>query len=303
MEEKDKAFLEVPEASVLRGVLAEGQARIFVVQATPLVQRLREIHGLSRLAVAALGRLSMGAMMMAADQKIEGTRVMLRMEGKGPLGGVVADADARGGLRGYVENPSAELPLKHKGKLDVSGGIGIPGLLTVVKDIRMKEPTQTSLPLVTAEVAEDLAAYYVQSEQIPSAVGLGVLVDGERVRGAGGYLIQLLPDAEEAFIAELEKVLKGLPPVSSLAEEYGNPEDLFRRIGGTWKAELLGKEAFSFSCNCSRDLAASLIKASLSKAEVPSEAQELCCRFCNTSYLFPLEECARLMAEEEEQEA
>ena len=303
MEEKDKAFLEVPEASVLRGVLAEGQARIFVVQATLLVQRLREIHGLSRLAAAALGRLSMGAMMMAADQKIEGTRVMLRMEGKGPLGGVVTDADAQGGLRGYVENPSVELPLSRKGKLDVSGGIGIPGLLTVVKDIRMKEPLQTSLPLVTAEVAEDLAAYYVQSEQIPSAVGLGVLVDGERVRGAGGYLIQLLPDAEEAFIAELEKVLNDLPPVSSLAEEYGKPEDLFRRIGGIWKAELLGKEEFSFSCNCSRDLAASLIKTSLSKTEVPSEAQELCCRFCNTSYLFSSEECARLMAEEEEQEA
>ena len=300
MEEKNKECCEIPQASVLRGVLAEGQARIFVVHATPLVQRLREVHRLSRLATAALGRLSMGAMMMAADQKIGGTRVMLRMEGKGPLGGVVADADARGGLRGYVENPSAELPLNHKGKLDVSGGIGIPGLLTVVKDIRMKEPTQTSLPLATAEVAEDLATYYVQSEQIPSAVALGVLLDDTRVRGAGGYMIQLLPDAEESFIGELEETLRVLPAVSSLAEEYEDPEKLLRAVAGKWKIEWLGKGDFSFSCNCSRELAASLVKASLSGENPPSEAQELCCRFCNTSYLFSPEECARLMEESEE---
>ncbi len=300
MTEQNNEHIPVPEASVHRAVLAEGQARAFVVQATPLVQRLREVHSLSRLAGAALGRLSMGAMMMAADQKIKGTRIMLRMEGKGPLGGVVADADMEGGLRGYVENPGVELPLNEKGKLDISRGIGIPGLLSVVKDIRMKEPVRTSLPLATGEVAEDLATYYVQSEQIPSAVGLGVLLDGETVRGAGGYMIQLFPDAEESFIAELEEVLRGLPPVSSLAEKCGDPEELLQAVAGRWKVEWLGKNDFSFSCNCSRELAASLVKASLSKEESAPEAQELCCRFCNTSYLFSSEECARLVAEKED---
>ena len=300
MTEDNNALPSVSEASVHRALLAEGQARAFVVQATSLVQRLREIHHLSRLGTAALGRLSMGAMMMAADQKIEGTRVMLRAEGKGPLGAVIADADARGGVRGYVENPSVELPPNEKGKIDVSRGIGIPGLLTVVKDIRMKEPVHTSIPLASAEVAEDLATYYVQSEQIPSAVALGVLLDDTRVRGAGGYMIQLLPDAEESFIGELEETLRVLPAVSSLAEEYEDPEKLLRAVAGKWKIEWLGKGDFSFSCNCSRELAASLVKASLSGENPPSEAQELCCRFCNTSYLFSPEECARLMEESEE---
>ncbi len=302
MTEKDNPGASVPEASVHRALLAEGQARAFVVQATPLVQRLREVHSLSRLSAAALGRLSMGAMMMATDQKIKGTRIMLRMEGKGPLGGLVADADMDGGLRGYVENPGVELPLNKKGKLDVSGGIGIPGLLTVVKDIRMKEPVQTSLPLATGEVAEDLATYYVQSEQIPSAVGLGVLLDGETVRGAGGYMIQLLPDAQESFIAELEELLRSLPPVSSLAEEHQDPERLLRAVAGKWTVEWLGKKDFSFSCNCSRELAASLIKAALSGENAITDSQELCCRFCNTSYLFSSEECVRLMAEKNMEE-
>ncbi len=290
------------EASVHRAVLGEGQARAFVVDATALVQRMQDVHRLSRLSTAALGRLAMGALMMAADQKIEGTRVMLRMEGKGPLGSVTVDAEARGVVRGYVEKGRVELPLNEKGKLDVSQGVGIPGLLTVVKDIRMKEPLRTSIPLVTGEVAEDLATYYVQSEQIPTAMALGVLLEKGRVRSAAGYMVQLFPDSEEWFTRELEETLGGLPPVSTLGKECADPQELLQRVGGCWRVDWLGKNDFSFSCNCSREFASSLIKTSLDEKTPPQEPQELCCRFCNTSYVFSPEECAALMAEKEAHE-
>lgn len=278
-------------AIVSRGLLAGGNLRIFAVKADDLVAESMERHSLSPLAAAALGRLMMAAMMMALDIKLKKARITLKIDGGGPLGLVVADAEPQGQVRGYVANPGIILPPSDEGKLDVSSGVGNRGTLSVFRDVKLKEPLSSQVPLVSGEVAEDIAHYYLLSEQTPTAVGLGVLAAPGRVISAGGYMVQVLPDAAETAVAMVEDRIRSTPSVSRLLEAHPDArhamEALFDGIGIEWFDDV----EFHHSCRCSREMARLLLVEVLA-GESPNDAREVRCHFCGTSYVFQARELA-----------
>jgi molecular chaperone Hsp33 len=274
-----------PAAVVSRGLLA-GHFRVFAVKADRLVEESMHRQKLSPVAAAALGRLMMAGMMMALDIKLKKTRITLKIDGGGPLGLVVADAEPSGRVRGYVTHPEVDLPPTAAGKLDVSAGVGNKGTLSVFRDVRMKEPVSSQVPLLSGEVAEDIAHYYRLSEQTATAVGLGVLASPGRVVSAGGYMVQVLPGAPESLIGMIEERIGHTPSVSRLMEAHPNArsavETLFPGLATEWFEDV----EFTLSCRCSRDLARALLEESLGN-ERQEGTMEVRCHFCGTSYLFP----------------
>jgi molecular chaperone Hsp33 len=282
------------KATVHRCLLGTGDARAIAVEATQLVKLLQDVHNLSFLATAALGRLVMASMMMVADQKVKRARITLKVEGDGPLGEVVADAENRGKVRGYVKNPWVELPLSEKGKWNVSAGVGSNGYLTVIKDLGLKRPLISKVPLVSGEIAEDIACYYAKSEQIPTAIALGVLQKPSLgVLSAGGLMVQLLPDADESFVGMLERLLEKYDSISRLAEQVGSSQDILETIFKDLSKKWQGSTSFEFGCRCSRNLVKALL---LSMPELESERDvlEVRCHFCNKVYTFTPEEIEEL---------
>lgn len=292
MREEEKDAGGLPVAVVSRGLLAGGRFRIFAVKADRLVDETMRRQNLSPLAAAALGRLMMAGMMMALDIKLSKARVTLKLDGGGPLGLVVADAEPQGRVRGYVEHPEVDLPPSSSGKLDVASGVGKNGTLVVSRDVRMKEPVSSQVPLVSGEIAEDIAAYYRFSEQTGTAVGLGVLARPGQVISAGGFMVQVLPGSEDSQVSIVEERVRNTPSVSRLLEEHPDArsamEALFRELDIEWFEDV----EFSLSCRCSRDLAKALLLESLGK-EIPGERQEVRCHFCGTVYTFSKEELER----------
>lgn len=292
MREEEKDAGGLPVAVVSRGLLAGGRFRIFAVKADRLVDESMKRQNLSPLAAAALGRLMMAGMMMALDIKLSKARVTLKLDGGGPLGLVVADAEPQGRVRGYVEHPEVDLPPSSSGKLDVASGVGKNGTLVVSRDVRMKEPVSSQVPLVSGEIAEDIAAYYRFSEQTGTAVGLGVLARPGQVISAGGFMVQVLPGSEDSQVSIVEERVRNTPSVSRLLEEHPDArsamEALFRELDIEWFEDV----EFSLSCRCSRDLAKALLLESLGK-EIPGESQEVRCHFCGTVYTFSKEELER----------
>lgn len=276
-----------PMAKVVRALVGGEQARILAIEARDLVAYLKKIHGLSPTATAALGRLSMAAIIMAEDmKKTKRARVTLRLDGGGPLGVIMADAESEGLVRGFVQNPAVEPPLNDAGKLDVSAGVGKEGVLTVAKSLGFGEPVSGSIPLVSGEIAEDVAFYYVRSEQIPTAVVLGVRVHpDEGVVSAGGFMVQVFPDTRPDFISEVEARIGRMNSVSQDIAEKGDPKLMIEALFEGEEIYWLGENEVTFGCRCSREFAASLLKGALA-GEVPKEPQEVKCPFCNTSYLF-----------------
>ncbi len=272
-------------AVVSRGLLAGGAFRIFAVKADSLVQESMRRQNLSPLAAAALGRLMMAGMMMALDTKLKKARVTLKLDGGGPLGLVVADAEPQGSVRGYVTHPEVELSPSPSGKLDVAGGVGQNGTLCVFRDVRMKEPVSSQVPLVSGEVAEDIAQYYRLSEQTATAVGLGVLASPGKVLSAGGYMVQVLPGATEEIILEIEDRIRKQPSVSRLVEAHEDARSAVETLFEGLEFEWFGDVEFNLSCRCSRELAKALLLESFGK-ESPGGAQEVRCHFCGTSYVF-----------------
>jgi molecular chaperone Hsp33 len=296
---------------LVRATGAQGRVRVLVARTTDLVDDARRRHGLSATATAALGRALTGAALLGATLKGAQT-VTLRVAGDGPLGGIVADADASGHVRGYARNGAVELPPRADGKLDVSGAVGSSGYLHVVRDLGLKQPYAGSCRLVSGEIAADLAAYFRRSEQIPSAVGLGVLVGpGGRVRGAGGYLLQLLPGrqmspalqpppgADDELARGLEDNVNALGGVSRWVAASVTPEQLARRLLGA-SPRILGRQPLAFACRCSpekvRELVAAIGPGELDDAVASGEGVELCCRFCGTKYHYTAGELARVLA-------
>ena len=282
---------------ILTKATADG-VRIYALSTTNLAREAAQKHGCSHLASAALGRAMSGALLLAAMMK-DGERISLRLKGGGPLGEVVADAEG-GNVRGYVENPDAFLPLKEDGKLDVGGAVGHGGTLTVIKDLNLKEPYVGSVELLGGEIAEDLASYFVESEQIPTACGLGVLVDRDRsVLRAGGYLIQLLPGAPEGIIDRLEKGIMAAGPVTNLLMENDDPESLLRRVMADFELEILETVPVEYRCYCSRErMTAALV--SLGRKQLTELAEdpngiELTCQFCDSRQRFTPEEIRELL--------
>ena len=286
---------------IIRAVGAEGNVKIAVIHAPDIAERARQIHGLSPTAAAALGRALLGASLLGNAMKGEDETLTLRIEGGGPLGSLIAVSDSAGNVRGCVEHPAADLPTRADGKLDVGGLVGRDGSLTVSRDLGLKEPYIGSVALVSGEIAEDLAAYLVQSEQIASACGLGVLVDTDKsVRTAGGFLVELLPGAPEELIGTLEDNIFLMDQLTTILDEDG-PEAVLHQVLKGLKPQILSREPVEYRCSCSRERLREALgtiggEALLELAE-SGEDTEVVCQFCGSAYRFSPAEL-RALAEE-----
>lgn len=289
------------EDSIVRAISSDGMVQAAAIYSRNLTERARQIHKTLPVATAALGRALAGTSMMGNALKGQGASLTLQIKGGGPLGTVLAVSDNEGNVRGYVTNPQVELPLRADGKLDVGGAVGHEGTLTVIKDLHMKEPYVGTIDLLGGEVAEDIAGYFVESEQIPTACGLGVLVDRDQsVKSAGGYLIQLLPGATEDTIVKVEGGIMAAGPVSALLERDPDPERLLRTVMSDFDLKILETQPVSYKCYCSRErVECALI--SLGRKELENMLHEqggcqLSCQFCDTVYDFSREDLEKLLA-------
>ncbi|NDL66552.1 Hsp33 family molecular chaperone HslO [Anaerotalea alkaliphila] len=282
------------ENRIIRGTAANHQVRAFAADTRQLVEEARRIHDTSPVATAALGRLLTAGSMMGAMLKGEQDVLTLQVRGNGPLEGILVTVDSKSRVKGYVNHPEVDLPLNSKGKLDVAEAVGI-GLLTVIKDIGMKEPYVGQTHLVTSEIAEDLTYYFATSEQTPSAVALGVLIDRDRtVKQSGGFIIQLLPEAEEDAVNRLETNLSRLRPVTELLEEGNTMEDILGMVMEGLDFVVSEVTETSYYCNCSKEKVAEAL-FSVGKEELEDmigegKPVELHCHFCNSRYLFEIDE-------------
>ena len=267
---------------------------------TDLVNQASHLHGTSRTASAALGRALTGALLMGALMK-RGQRVALKFEGNGPLKKIIAEADQNGTVRGFVAAPDVEVPLQDE-KLNVAGALGGEGLLTVAKDLGLKEPYRGIVKLLTGEIAEDIAYYFVESEQVPTAVGLGVFVrtDGE-VSAAGGFLIQSLPPSEDRIVEQLVENIREIPSVTDLLREGKTPEDMLDMIFSGIPHHFLEKRNLFFRCSCSRErierVLISLGNQELERIISEQGETDVTCEFCRTCYHFTREELEVLQGE------
>lgn len=265
--------------------------RIYAVNSKNIVQAAREFHSTMPTGTAALGRLLTGAALMGAMLKDENTSLTLQMKGDGPLGRVIAVANSDGDVKGYIENPTAELPLNAFGKLDVGGGIGKEGYLSVVKDMNMREPYVGQIPIQTGEIGDDLAFYFAQSEQVPSLVALGVLVDRDySVKQAGGFIVQIMPDCDEFNLKKFEKAAEGLSSVTAMLEEGLSNEALIRRVMKDFEIEILEEKEVAYHCDCCDERMQRAI-ISLGKKEIQDIIDEqgeaeIVCQFCNKGYTY-----------------
>ncbi len=285
---------------IVRAISADGFVKAAAVSTRGLTERARNIHRTLPVATAALGRALAAASMMGNALKSDGASVTLQFKGGGPLGTVLAVSDNEGNVRGTVDHPATDLPLRADGKLDVGSAVGHEGTLTVIRDLNMKEPYVGSVGLMGGEIAEDLAAYFVESEQIPTACGLGVLVDRDQsVKAAGGYLIQLLPGAGEGTISKVEGSLMAAGAVTALMEKYPNPADMLRAALPDFELEFLEESPVEYRCTCSRErMERALI--SMGAAELRSlideqGGAELTCRFCDRVQTFTKAELEELL--------
>ena len=283
---------------MIRATAAEGQIRAFAATTRDMVENAKNAHNTSPVATAALGRLMTAAAMMGADLKGEKDLLTLRIEGSGPLGGLLVTANGHGDVKGYAFNPDVMLPPNAQGKLDVGGSLDL-GVLSVIKDIGLKEPYVGQTILVTGEIAEDLTYYYATSEQTPSSVALGVLMNKENtVRQAGGFIIQLLPGAEEATIAALEKTIGELEPVTTMLNKGMTPEDILELILGQFGLEILDKMPIQFTCNCTKSrVEKALISIGgreLQEMIDEDKPIEVNCHFCGKTYRFDVDELKKM---------
>lgn len=286
---------------LIRAISEDGLIKVSAVSTRDLTERARQIHRTLPVATAALGRLLAAASMMGSALKEEAASLTLRIKGGGPLGTLLAVSDHEGNVRGTVDNPAVDLPLRPDGKLDVGGAVGNQGTLTVIRDLRMREPYVGSVGLLWGEIAEDIALYFVESEQVPTACGLGVLVDRDQsVLAAGGYLVQMLPGADEETAARLEASLRAAGPVTELLKADPDPETLLRRALPGLGLEVLEKRPIEYRCGCSRKrmerALVSLGREELQSMIAEQGGAELTCRFCDNVQKFTREDLETLLA-------
>ncbi len=284
---------------LIRAIGANGAVRVFVAYSKEMVQQARTLHHTSPVATAALGRLLTAGCMMGSTLKGEKDLITLQIRGDGPLQGIVVTADQKGRAKGYVFQPNVDIPSKYPGKLDVSGAIG-KGSLRIIKDIGMKEPYSGEIALISGEIAEDLTYYFAQSEQTPSAVGLGVLVDRDTsVKHAGGFIVQLMPDTEEEVIAQLEKNIAQMPYVTDLYDMEKTPEQILAMLLKGLEPKITDRIPLSFYCNCTRERVEkaliSIGKEELQKIIAEDKQATLHCHFCAKEYHFEEKELIELL--------
>ena len=286
---------------IVRAISTDGMVQAAAICSRDLTERARQIHKTLPVATAALGRALAAASMMGNALKSDGASLTLQFKGGGPLGTVLAVSDNEGCVRGYVTNPHTDLPLRPDGKLDVGGAVGHEGTLTVIKDLHMKEPYVGTIDLLGGEIAEDVAGYFVESEQIPTACALGVLVDRDQsVKSAGGYLIQLMPGAGEDTIAKVEGGVMAAGPVSAILEQNDDPEALLRTVMSDFDLKILETCPVSYKCYCSRQRVEraliSLGKSELEQMLAEQGGCQLTCQFCDAVYDFSADDLQGLIA-------
>lgn len=286
---------------VVRGAAAHDSIRAFAAVTRQTVQTARDAHETSPVVTAALGRLLTAGAMMGAMLKDEGELISLMIRGDGPLGGLTVTADACGHVKGYAANPDVWIPLNAKGKLDVAAAVG-HGSLTVVQDQPWGEPYTSQLNLFSGEIGDDIAAYYAESEQIPTAVGVGVLVDTDlSVRQAGGFIVQTMPDCPEEVLSRLESNVNGMQSVTELLEAGLTPTDILNKVLDGLEFEPMEAKPVSFTCNCSRErtsrMLISLGEKELAELVEEGKPAELVCNFCSKKYTFSVDELKELLAE------
>lgn len=287
---------------IIRAAADDGSIRAFACVTTDTVNEAFSHHKTSPVATAALGRTLTAAAMMGAMLKGEKDTVSIQLTGSGPLGRVLAVSDSKSRVRGYVDNPVVDMHLNSAGKLDVGAAIGVDGFLTVINDIGLKEPYIGKIPLVTGEVGDDLTKYFAISEQVPSAVGLGVLVDKDyTVKTSGGFIIQVMPEATEDDITKLENNLSAVKSVTALLDEGKTPEDILKMLLFGFEYHITDTIDTSYNCNCSRERVEkaliSIGREELSKIIEEDGETELSCHFCNNKYHFNKEELLALLEE------
>ncbi len=285
---------------LIRGIDKLGSLRIFVATTTNLVEEARLMHDSSPTATAALGRTLTAAAIMGVMMKNDEDTLTLKINGGGPIGNILVVAKNGGRVKGYVDFPLADVEPKSKGKLDVGALVGNNGTLTTILDLGLKEPYIGQSNLVSGEIAEDLASYYLLSEQQPSAVSLGVLVDRDRsVKAAGGYIIQLLPDIADEDITKIEEALAKVEPVSTLIAKGLSPEEIMNKILFEFDMQVLDKIDLQFKCDCSRDKIEGVI-VSLGRKEIEDIIEEdgeaeVVCQYCNKKYGFDKVELSKIL--------
>ena len=283
-------------ANLIRGLSENGGVVFCGVDSTDIVRKAEKLHTTSATCSAALGRLLTGATLMGSMLKDDRDQITLRVSGGGPAGVVIACTDGTGNVKGCIDNPLVELPLKENGHLDVGGAVGKNGVLTVIRDNRLqKEPTVGQVPLVSGEIAEDLTAYYAYSEQVPTVMALGVLVDKDlSILCAGGFMVQLLPGATEEEIEHLEKNIKAMPSVTTMLEEGKSVRDMLELALAGFAPDILDSYHVTYKCDCGLERVEKMIR-SLGKKEVErmrdeDPVAEVNCQFCNKNYKVDLNE-------------
>ncbi|OCA88446.1 Hsp33 family molecular chaperone HslO [Pradoshia sp. D12] len=283
---------------LVKALAFDGQVRAYAVSSTQTIAEAQRRQDSWRTASAALGRAMTAAVMMGAMQKGE-AKITIKIEGDGPIGPVIIDSNAKGEVRGYLTNPHVDFESNEHGKLDVRRAIGTNGTLTVVKDIGLRDNFSGQVPLISGELGEDFTYYFVASEQTPSSVGVGVLVNpDDSILAAGGFIIQLMPGTEEEVIEKIEKALGSIPPISKMIQDGLTPEEVLNKVLGETNVKILEKMPISFQCQCSKDRIANAL-ISLGKEEledmIETDGQaETQCHFCNEKYIFTKEELQEL---------
>lgn len=281
-------------SKLIRCISNDGLVAVSVIDSTDIAAKAEQLHKTSAVATAALGRLLTAASLMGVQLKSGEQSITLRVKGDGPLGTLIAVTDGFGNVRGCVDNPLVELPLNSIGKLDVGGAVG-SGDLFVTKDLRMKEPYNGAVRLVSGEIAEDIAAYYAKSEQIPTVCALGVLVNPDlTVKCSGGYLVQLLPAAGEAEIEKIERSISDIPSVTQMLESGMDCFDIAKRVMSGFEIEKLDECAPLYKCNCSKERTAAILRTlgddELNDMIAADEPIKVNCHFCGSVYEFSLDE-------------
>ena len=287
------------EDYLVRAIAANGQVRAFAAYTKNTVETARQAHNTSPVVTAGLGRLLTAGAMMGSMMKGDRDVLTIKAEGSGPVGHYLVTADSKGNVKGYAANPNVILPANAAGKLDVGGSLGV-GLLTVIKDLGLKEPYTGTCELVSGEIAEDLTYYFASSEQTPSSVGLGVLMTKDNtVNVAGGFIIQLMPDATEETISIVEEKISTIKSVTSMLENGLDPEGIINLILGGLDPEILDKMPVRFYCNCSMERVSKALIAigrkELDNIIEENEPIEVKCHFCNKAYNFTVDELKKLV--------
>ncbi len=283
---------------IVRATAADSQVRAFAITSRELVEEARKRHNTSPVATAALGRLLTGGAMMGSMMKNETDMLTVKVRGNGPLEGITVTADSHANVKGYVENPDVMLPPKN-GKLDVGGAVGI-GIMQVIKDMGLKEPYVGDTMLVTSEIAEDLTYYFASSEQVPSSVGLGVLMEKDNtVKCAGGFIIQMMPFAKEDTVAKIEENLKTVTSVTELLDKGYTPEQILKELLGNVGLEITDTIPARFYCNCSKERVEKAV-ASIGRKDIKEMIDEgkdieVKCHFCNSAYHYTIEDLKKII--------